>query len=65
MVSLVACMEQFIFIAAARYCVDIATHQHGCCVLQRCVGRSWGKYREQLVAEISAHAFILAQDQYG
>ncbi|XP_054804103.1 uncharacterized protein LOC129307233 [Prosopis cineraria] len=57
--------NKFIFVAAAKYCVDIATHQHGCCVLQRCIGHSRGEHRQQLVAEISANAFQLAQDQYG
>ncbi|CAJ1963495.1 unnamed protein product [Sphenostylis stenocarpa] len=57
--------NKFIFVAAAKYCVDIATHQHGCCVLQRCIGHSSGKLRENLVAEISTNALLLAQDQYG
>ncbi|XP_027338814.1 uncharacterized protein LOC113852675 [Abrus precatorius] len=57
--------NKFIFVAAAKYCVDIATHQHGCCVLQRCIGHSSGEHREKLVAEISANALLLAQDQYG
>ncbi|RDX70308.1 putative pumilio-like 7, chloroplastic, partial [Mucuna pruriens] len=57
--------NKFIFVAAAKYCVDIATHQHGCCVLQRCIGHSSGEHREQLVEEISANALLLAQDQYG
>ncbi|RDX71866.1 putative pumilio-like 7, chloroplastic, partial [Mucuna pruriens] len=61
----VICTVQFIFVAAAKYCVDIATHQHGCCVLQRCIGHSSGEYREKLIAEICANAFLLAQDQYG
>ncbi|KAI4299087.1 hypothetical protein L6164_032579 [Bauhinia variegata] len=57
--------NKFIFVAAAKYCVDIATHQHGCCVLQRCIGLSSGQYRDKVVAEISANALLLAQDQYG
>ncbi|KAK7319420.1 hypothetical protein RJT34_04141 [Clitoria ternatea] len=57
--------NKFIFVAAAKYCVDIATHQHGCCVLQRCIGHSSGELREKLIAEISANALLLAQDQYG
>ncbi|KAK7331707.1 hypothetical protein VNO80_28444 [Phaseolus coccineus] len=57
--------NKFIFVAAAKYCVDIATHQHGCCVLQRCIGHSSGELRENLVAEISTNALLLAQDQYG
>ncbi|KAK9286070.1 hypothetical protein L1049_014450 [Liquidambar formosana] len=57
--------NKFIFVAAAKYCVDIATHQHGCCVLQRCINRSTGEYREDLVAEISTNGLLLAQDAYG
>ncbi|XVE49564.1 hypothetical protein DITRI_Ditri01bG0092000 [Diplodiscus trichospermus] len=55
----------FIFVAAAMYCVDIATHQHGCCVLQRCISHSTGEYREKLVEEISTNGLLLAQDAYG
>ncbi|KAL2615449.1 hypothetical protein GLYMA_08G073100v4 [Glycine max] len=57
--------NKFIFVAAAKYCVDIATHQHGCCVLQRCIGHSNGEYQEKLIAEICANALLLAQDQFG
>ncbi|KAK7246760.1 hypothetical protein RIF29_41630 [Crotalaria pallida] len=57
--------NKFIFVAAAKYCVDIATHQHGCCVLQRCIGHSSGEHRDNLVAEICANALLLAQDQFG
>ncbi|KAE9591848.1 hypothetical protein Lal_00038801 [Lupinus albus] len=56
---------KFIFAAAAKYCVDIATHQHGCCVLQRCIGHSSGEHREKLVAEICSNALLLAQDPFG
>ncbi|KAK8668828.1 hypothetical protein V6N13_106274 [Hibiscus sabdariffa] len=57
--------NKFIFVAAAKYCVDIATHQHGCCVLQRCISHSTGEYREKLVEEISTNGLLLAQDAYG
>ncbi|KAL3538630.1 hypothetical protein ACH5RR_001996 [Cinchona calisaya] len=57
--------SQFIFVAAAKYCVDIATHQHGCCVLQRCISHSNGEDRENLIAEISANGLLLAQDAFG
>ncbi|KAK8624770.1 hypothetical protein V6N13_089656 [Hibiscus sabdariffa] len=57
--------NKFIFVAAAKYCVDIATHQHGCCVLQRCISHSTGEYREKLVEEISSNGLLLAQDGYG
>ncbi|KAL4346632.1 hypothetical protein GQ457_17G004130 [Hibiscus cannabinus] len=57
--------NNFIFDAAATYCVDIATHQHGCCVLQRCISHSTGEYKKKLLEEISANGLLLAQDAYG
>ncbi|XP_075673102.1 putative pumilio homolog 7, chloroplastic isoform X2 [Castanea sativa] len=57
--------NKFIFVAAAKYCVDIAIHQHGCCVLQRCISHSIGEHRENLVTEISANGLLLSQDAYG
>ncbi|GFS46777.1 pumilio 7 [Actinidia rufa] len=57
--------NKFIFDGAAKFCVHIATHQHGCCVLNRCITQAVGKYREKLVAEIVAHGFHLAQDAFG
>ncbi|XP_023751136.1 putative pumilio homolog 8, chloroplastic [Lactuca sativa] len=57
--------NKFIFEAAAKHCVEIATHQHGCCVLQRCINHSTGEHREKLVSEISANGLLLAQDAFG
>lgn len=56
---------QFILIVAAKYCIDIAMHQHGCCILQRCINISNGEHREKSVAEISANGLLLAQDPFG
>ncbi|KAI4337704.1 hypothetical protein L6164_016088 [Bauhinia variegata] len=57
--------NEFIFDAAAKFCVDIATHRHGCCVLQRCIDKATGKYRDKLVTEICRHGLLLAQDPFG
>ncbi|KAL8234596.1 hypothetical protein R6Q59_020696 [Mikania micrantha] len=57
--------NKFIFEAAAKFCVEIATHQHGCCVLQRCINYSTGENRENLVSEISKYGILLAQDAFG
>ncbi|KAF3326422.1 pumilio 4-like protein [Carex littledalei] len=57
--------NKFIFEAAAAHCVDIATHQHGCCVLQRCIACSAGENWAKLVAEVSCNGFLLAQDAFG
>ncbi|KAL5149599.1 putative pumilio 7, chloroplastic [Glycine soja] len=57
--------NEFIFYAATKFCVEIATHQHGCCVLQRCIDYSTGKYKDMLVKEICRHGHLLAQDPFG
>nr|XP_043626959.1 putative pumilio homolog 8, chloroplastic [Erigeron canadensis] len=57
--------NKFIFEAAANFCVEIATHQHGCCVLQRCISHATEEHHEKLVLEISKNGFILAQDAFG
>lgn len=56
---------QFIMNAAAKYCFEIARHRYGCCVLNKCIGYASGKHREKLLACVSFHALILAQDAFG
>ncbi|KAL3514124.1 hypothetical protein ACH5RR_026841 [Cinchona calisaya] len=57
--------NKYIYDAAAKFCVDIACHRHGCCVLNRCIAYSSGKHREKLVSSISANGLLLAQDAFG
>ncbi|KAG8947135.1 hypothetical protein FRC04_010986 [Tulasnella sp. 424] len=57
--------NQFIYNAVATHCVEVATHRHGCCVLQRCVDHASDAQRIQLVTEITYHALTLVQDPYG
>ncbi|CAL9048607.1 unnamed protein product [Musa banksii] len=57
--------NKFIFDAAAKHCVDIATHRHGCCVLQKCIASSIGEDKAKLVSEISANGYELARDPFG
>ena len=57
--------NQFLFDAAVEHCIEIATHKHGCCVLQRCIDHSIGAQQQHLGAEIAANAFSLSQDAYG
>ncbi|CAH8306842.1 unnamed protein product [Eruca vesicaria subsp. sativa] len=57
--------NEFIFEDATRCCIDIATHKHGCCILQKCVAYSTGQQREKLITEISRNSLFLAQDPYG
>ncbi|MBA0595726.1 putative pumilio homolog 8, chloroplastic [Gossypium raimondii] len=57
--------NKIIFDAAAQFCVDIATHRHGCCVLQRCIAHSNGQHRYNLITQISRNGLLLAQDPFG
>ncbi|KAJ8479384.1 hypothetical protein OPV22_023111 [Ensete ventricosum] len=57
--------NKFIFDAATEHCVEIATHRHGCCVLQKCIAHSTGEDLAKLVAEISANGYELARDPFG
>ena len=56
---------QFIYNAVAQNCVGVATHRHGCCVLQRCIDHAAESQRIQLVNEITFNALTLVQDPYG
>ncbi|KAH9626481.1 hypothetical protein KSS87_006440 [Heliosperma pusillum] len=57
--------NKFIFDAASKFCVEIATHRHGCCVLQRCIAHSNGDHRRKLIEEICSNGLTLAQDPFG
>jgi hypothetical protein len=56
---------QFIFDAVGTHCVDVGTHRHGCCVLQRCIDHASGAQKAWLIRQISDNAYILVQDPFG
>jgi hypothetical protein len=56
---------QFIFDAVGTHCVDVGTHRHGCCVLQRCIDHASGDQKAWLIRQISNNAFVLVQDPFG
>ncbi|OLN92189.1 Pumilio domain-containing protein C6G9.14, partial [Colletotrichum chlorophyti] len=56
---------QFIFDAVGTNCVDVGTHRHGCCVLQRCIDHASGEQKVWLISKITDHAPILVQDPFG
>ena len=45
--------------------MEIASHKHGCCVLQRCLDFATPQQKDQLVGEISKHTLVLVQDTFG
>lgn len=53
--------SQFVYDAASRHCVEIATHRHGCCVLQRCIDFATPQQKTALINEIAANALSLSQ----
>lgn len=56
---------QFIFDAVGTNCVDVGTHRHGCCVLQRCIDHASGDQKAWLIRQISNNAYVLVQDPFG
>ena len=61
---MLTCIVQFIYNAVANNCVEVATHRHGCCVLQRCIDHASEHQRVQLVNDITYNALSLVQDPY-
>ncbi|CEL94202.1 unnamed protein product [Vitrella brassicaformis CCMP3155] len=55
----------YIYNAIIGHCYDVATHRHGCCVLQRCIDAARGVQRQRIVDEIIQHAVDLVQDAFG
>ncbi|KAG6039087.1 hypothetical protein E4U41_003304 [Claviceps citrina] len=56
---------QFIFDAVGNHCIEVGTHRHGCCVLQRCIDHASGDQKPWLIQRITEHARILVQDPFG
>jgi hypothetical protein len=57
--------NQFIYDAAYLNLVEISTHRHGCCVLQRCIDAADDLQRRTLVGCIVDNAVALVQDAFG
>ncbi|ODQ53123.1 ARM repeat-containing protein [Saitoella complicata NRRL Y-17804] len=56
---------QFIYNAVSSNCVEVASHRHGCCVLQRCIDHASPEQKNQVVRKITENALALVQDQFG
>jgi hypothetical protein len=63
--KLTAADAQFIFNAVGGNCIEVGTHRHGCCVLQRCIDHATGDQKLWLIQRITEHARILVQDPFG
>ncbi|QLL32918.1 hypothetical protein HG536_0D04400 [Torulaspora globosa] len=56
---------QFIFDAACSHCTEIATHRHGCCVLQRCLDHGDEEQRTKLCGKLLTNIDHLTLDPFG
>lgn len=56
---------QFIFDAACQNCTEIATHRHGCCVLQRCLDHGTKFQYQALCNILLKHVEHLTLDPFG
>lgn len=63
--KLLAADNQFIFDTASAHCNEIASHRHGCCVLQRCLDHGSLLQRTQLLARVAENATNLLLDPFG
>lgn len=57
--------NKFIFDNVTANCVHVATHRHGCCVMQRCIDYGNAEQREALISEIVNKTLLLVQDPFG
>lgn len=59
--------KQFIYdaVTEGNNLVSIATHRHGCCVLQRCIDHASTSQKLQVVNDVIKHVLTLVQDQFG
>lgn len=57
--------NQFVFDAISKECLAVATHKHGCCVIQRCFEQADPHQREQLAIVVASNASSLVQDPFG
>lgn len=57
--------NQFIFDEITKNIVCVATHKHGCCVVQWCIDYATPKQRRKLVEVVVENSLELAQDAFG
>lgn len=57
--------NQFIFEEITKNIVSVATHKHGCCVVQWCIDYATPIQRQKLVIVIVQNSLELSQDAFG
>ena len=44
--------SQFVYDEFLKGCIQIATHKHGCCVLQKCIGNADPENKAKLIDKV-------------
>jgi hypothetical protein len=57
--------SDFIFDIIIQNIVDISTHKHGCCVIQKCIDSSRAEIRNIIIDNLISYSLTLILDQYG
>lgn len=59
--------NQFIYdaVTSGMHIIEVATHRHGCCVLQRCIDFASATQKTQVITEIIKNSLPLVQDAFG
>eukprot|EP01129_Flabellula_baltica_P005174 TRINITY_DN1847_c0_g4_i2.p1 TRINITY_DN1847_c0_g4~~TRINITY_DN1847_c0_g4_i2.p1 ORF type:complete len:540 (-),score=130.81 TRINITY_DN1847_c0_g4_i2:17-1636(-) len=58
-------LNQFIYDSVMENCLEVAFHQHGCCVFQRCLDYATEKQKEDLISVIKENGRELVQNAFG
>lgn len=56
---------QFIFDSCMQNCIEIGSHKHGCCVMQRCLEKGRESQKLALADVIIQNLHSLIEDPYG
>lgn len=57
--------NDFIYKTVTKDPCSIATHRHGCCVIQRCLDQATKQQKRELVNSVINNAIELVKDAYG
>jgi hypothetical protein len=58
-------MNQFVYDIFLNDFIELATHKHGCCVMQKCIDYANAKQKHDLILRVIQNTYILMCDQFG
>jgi pumilio RNA-binding family len=57
--------NQFIYDTIMENLIDITTHKHGCCILQKCLEHANPKQRKMIIDKLLENTILLMCDAFG